>query len=75
MTDQGSIRAANSWRPGASPIKILQRKFYATLIFKHPDWFENLSSQSECLKNCVAYNLRCKIFIGSVPGADVVKKF
>ena len=52
---------------GASPIKILQRKFYATLIFKHPDWFENLSSQSECLKNCVAYNLRCKIFIGSVP--------
>ena len=38
----------------ASPIKILQRKFYATLLFKHPDWFKNLSSQSECLKNCVA---------------------
>ena len=39
--------------PGASPIKILQRKFYATLIFKHLDWLINLSSQSECLKNCV----------------------
>ena len=37
--------------PGASPIKILQRKFYAMLIFKHPDWLLNLSSQSECLKN------------------------
>ena len=35
---------------GASPIKILHRKFYATLIFKHPDWLINLSSQSECLK-------------------------
>ena len=40
-------------KPGASPIKILQRKFYATLLFKHPDWFKNLSSQLECLKNCV----------------------
>ena len=28
-------------RPGASPIKILQRKFYATLIFKHLDWLIN----------------------------------
>ena len=37
--------------PGASPIKILQHKFYAMLIFKHPDWLINLSSQSECLKN------------------------
>ena len=37
--------------PGAYPIKILQRKFYALLIFKHPDWLINLSSQSECLKN------------------------
>ena len=40
-------------KAGASPIKILQRKFYATLIFKHPDWLINLSSQSECLKYCV----------------------
>ena len=39
-----------SKRPGASPIKILQRKFYAMLIFKDPDWLINLSSQSECLK-------------------------
>ena len=40
--------------PGASPIKILQRKFYTMLIFKHPDWLINLSSQSECLKICIA---------------------
>ena len=39
---------------GASPIKILQRKFYTTLIFKHLDWLINLSSQSECLNNCIA---------------------
>ena len=39
---------------GASPIKILQCKFYATLIFNHSDWLINLSSQSECLKNCIA---------------------
>ena len=35
----------------AYPIKNLQRKFYATIIFKDPDWLINLSSQSECLKN------------------------
>ena len=35
-----------SW--GTNPIKILQRKFYAKLIFKHPDWLKNLSCQSEC---------------------------
>ena len=37
--------------PGASPIKILQNKFYAMLILNHPDWLINLSRQSECLKN------------------------
>ena len=37
-------------QPGGYPIKILQRKIYATIIFKHPDWLINLSSQSECLK-------------------------
>ena len=37
--------------PGAYPIKILQHKFYAMLIFKHPDWLINLSSQSKCFKN------------------------
>ena len=37
--------------PGAYPLNILQHKFYATIIFKHPDWLINLSSQSECLKN------------------------
>ena len=31
--------------------KILQHRFYTTIIFKHPDWLINLSSQSECLKN------------------------
>ena len=36
---------------GTNPINILQRKFYATLIFKHPDWLINLRSQSECSKN------------------------
>ena len=36
---------------GAYPIKNLQSKIYAMLIFKHPDWLINLSSQSECLKN------------------------
>ena len=41
-------------RPGAYPIKILQRKFYAMLIFKHPDWLINLSSQSKCLKISIA---------------------
>ena len=45
---------ANHYCPGASPVKILQRKFYAMLIFKHPDWMIHLSSQSECLKISVA---------------------
>ena len=30
--------------------KILQRKFYATLFFKHSDWLKNVSSQSKCSK-------------------------
>ena len=38
-------------KPGTNPIKILRRKFYATLIFKHTDWLINLRSQSECSKN------------------------
>ena len=40
--------------PGAYPIKILQRKLYAMLIFKHPDWLIHLSSQSEYLKISIA---------------------
>ena len=48
--------------------KDLQHKFYATLIFKHSDWLKILSSHSKCLKNSVAQNLRCKIFIGLAPG-------
>ena len=46
-----TLAAYKSCWSGAYPIKILQQKFYATLIFKHPDWLINLSSQSECLKN------------------------
>ena len=36
--------------PGIDPVKILQRKIYATLFFKHSDWLKNVSSQSKCLK-------------------------
>ena len=36
--------------------KNLQHKFYGRLIFKHPDWLINLSSQSECLK---MYAVKC----------------
>ena len=35
---------------GTNPIKILQHKFYTTLIYKHLDWLINLRSQSECSK-------------------------
>ena len=34
---------------GTNPIKILQRKFYATLFFKHFDWVNIFSIQSKCL--------------------------
>ena len=37
--------------PGAGPIKILHRLFYATQIFNQSDWLKILSSQSKCLKN------------------------
>ena len=37
--------------PEAGPIKILQRKFYTTLIFKHSDWLLKIFNQSEYLKN------------------------
>ena len=59
----------NVWtaEPGASPVKILQRKFYDTLIFKHPDWLINLISQSECFKKRSVKFTRYKILIGSVP--------
>ena len=40
--------------PGTGPIKILQRKFYATQFFKHFDWLKIISIQSKCLKNRVA---------------------
>ena len=35
---------------GPGPINILQRKFYATLIFKHSDWLLKNVNQSGCLK-------------------------
>ena len=54
--------------PGTDPIKILQSQFYTTLFFKHFDWLKIYRIQSECLKNCVAWNLRCKILIGPAPG-------
>ena len=37
-------------RPGTGPIKILQRKFYATRFFKHFDWMQIIFNQSKCLK-------------------------
>ena len=33
-------------RPGAGPIKILLRKFYAKLYFKHFDWLLKIFNQS-----------------------------
>ena len=51
MLNSDSFLLSLGIEPGASPIKILKRKFYAMLIFKHLDWLINLSSQSECLKN------------------------
>ena len=40
--------------PGTDPIKILQRKFYATQFFKHSDWLLNFINQPGCLKISVA---------------------
>ena len=37
-------------RTGPGPINILQRKFYATLIFKQSDWLLKFVNQSGCLK-------------------------
>ena len=39
---------------GIDPIKILQRKFYATQFFKHSDWLLKFINQSEWLKISVA---------------------
>ena len=41
-------------RPGAYPIKILQRKFYFTKFFRHSDWILNILNQSKSWKNCIA---------------------
>ena len=41
-------------KPGASPIKILQRKFYAIQFFKHSDWLLKFINQSGCLKISIA---------------------
>ena len=40
--------------PGTDPIKILQRKFYATKFFKHSDWLLKFINQSGCLKISIA---------------------
>ena len=42
------------WNPGTDPIKILQRKFYATQFFQDFDWLKIFRIQSECLKNFIA---------------------
>ena len=53
-----------SWdRPIDFTAKILCYTF-----FKHFDWLKMFRIQSECFKKIVVKNLRCKIFIGSVPG-------
>ena len=39
---------------GPGPINILQRKFYATLIFKHSDWLLKFINQSGSLKISIA---------------------
>ena len=57
--------------PGTDPIKILQRKFYATQFYQDFEWLKIYKIQSESLKNLVELNLRCKIFIGLVPGLVV----
>ena len=46
-------------RPGTGPIKILQRKSYATRFFKHFDWMLIIFNQSKCLKKlrCVKFTL------------------
>ena len=36
----------NATRSGPDPIKILQRKFYATLIFKRSDWLLKFFNQN-----------------------------
>ena len=52
--DSTSEQKLSVLQRGIDPIKILQRKFYATLFFKHSDWLKNVSSQSKCLKNSIA---------------------
>ena len=42
------------WNPGTDPIKILQRKFYATQFFQDCDWLKIFRIQSEFLKNFAA---------------------
>ena len=38
-------------RPEADPLKILQRKIWSYIFFKHFDWLFKSFNQSECLKN------------------------
>ena len=40
----------NKVNTGTGPIKILQRKFYATRFFRHFDWMLIIFHQSKCLK-------------------------
>ena len=39
---------------GLGPLKILQRKLYATLIFKRSDWLLKFINQSGCLQISIA---------------------
>ena len=45
-----SLSDLESSQPGPGPISILQRKFFATLFFKHSDWLLKFINQSGCLK-------------------------
>ena len=41
-------------KPGPNPIKILQLKFYITLLLKQFDWPLKFAHQSECIKIGIA---------------------
>ena len=63
-TDQFGIS-----QPRPYPIKL---KFYATLFFKHFDWMNNLSIQSDCLKILCSVKFTLKFFIGLGPVANLI---
>ena len=49
--------------------------FMLSYFFKYFDWMLKFPTNQSALENSIPFvKLRCKIFIDSVPGADIINK-